>query len=135
MCVKTPAECVGGGQSSVAATAALVRLLHQVNAAVNAAIVPRSDGARDAWQVGVSSGDCEDYVLAKRRALIEAGLDASALRFAYVKTAAGEGHAILVVRTSKGDLVLDNLEAQIRPLEASGYGLVSMSGANPRVWN
>ena len=135
MCLKTPAECKGGGKSNVEATAETLGMLKRVNAHVNSSIRPKSDGKGDVWNASATSGDCEDYVLAKRRALIQNGFPASALRIAYVKTNQGEGHAILVVKTSNGDLVLDNLNRSVRPLSQSGYRIVSMSGADPRVWS
>lgn len=135
MCLKTPAECQGGGSSSVAATNDLLATLKRVNTQVNNAITPRNDTGADVWNASASSGDCEDYVLAKRRALIKAGLPASALRIAYVKTRAGVGHAILVVKTDKGDFVLDNLNRSVRPLSQAGYRIISMSGADPRQWS
>jgi predicted transglutaminase-like cysteine proteinase len=135
MCLKTPAECKGGGSSTVAASAEVMATLKRVNSRVNNAITPRNDSGADVWNANASSGDCEDYVLAKRRALIKAGLPASALRIAYVKTRGGVGHAILVVKTSRGDFVLDNLNRSVRPLSQSGYRIVSMSGANPKSWS
>ena len=135
MCLKTPQECEGGGASSVEATTELMATLERVNARVNSSITPRDDAGADVWNASASSGDCEDYVLAKRRALIKSGLAASALRIAYVKTREGVGHAILVVKTSKGDFVLDNLTRAIRRLSQSGYRIVSMSGADPMSWS
>lgn len=135
MCLKHPAECRGGGKASVEATGDLLATLKRVNGHVNRAIKPRSDGRADVWSVGVTSGDCEDYVLAKRRALIKAGLPASALRIAHVKTRRGEGHAVLVVKTNGKDLVLDNLTNTIKPLSQTGYRLVLMSGADPTKWS
>lgn len=135
MCLKTPAECRGGGAAVVEKSTRIMALIHKVNASVNRSIAPRSDGAVDRWSVGASSGDCEDYVLTKRRALIKAGVAPSSLRIAYVKTSWGEGHAILVVKTSKGDYVLDNLNGKVRPISQSGYRMVSMSGADPRKWS
>lgn len=135
MCLKSPQECKGGGPASVKATEDVLRMLKRVNAQVNRAITPRNDRGADVWTASASSGDCEDYVLAKRRALMKAGFSASALRIAYVKTRRGEGHAILVVKTSRGDLVLDNLTSAIKPLSQSGYRIVSMSGANPMNWS
>ena len=61
--------------------------------------------------------------------------DPSAMRIAYVKTSAGEGHAILVVKTDQGDYVLDNLSRSLLSLRKSGYQVLSMSGADPLVWN
>ena len=100
MCLQTPAECKGGGKSVVEGSAKTMATLRKVNASVNRSITPRADGAVDRWSASGASGDCEDYVLAKRRALIKAGFSPSALRIAYVKTSWGEGHAILVVKTS-----------------------------------
>lgn len=135
MCLKTPSECRGGGASTAKIGEDTLALLKRVNNSVNQAIRPRSDGATDSWNASASSGDCEDYVLAKRRALIKAGLPPSALRIAHVQTSSGEGHAVLVVKTSKGDFVLDNLNGTVRLLAQLGYRIVSMSGANPREWS
>jgi predicted transglutaminase-like cysteine proteinase len=135
MCLKTPAECKGGGSSVAKVSGETIALLKRVNSQVNAAIKPRNDSGADVWSASASAGDCEDYVLAKRRALIRAGMSASALRIAYVKTRGGVGHAILVVKTTKGDFVLDNLNRSVRPLSQSGYRIISMSGADPMSWS
>lgn len=135
MCLQTPAECKGGGKATIDASDRTMAVIHKVNASVNRAIIPRDDGAVDRWGAVGTTGDCEDYVLAKRRALIKAGISPSALRIAYVKTRWGEGHAILVVKTSRGDVVLDNLNGTVRPLSQSGYRIISISGANPRQWS
>ncbi len=135
MCLKNPAECKGGGKAKVDLTADVMSTLKRVNGHVNRSIKPRYDSGADVWSASASSGDCEDYVLAKRKALIKAGIPASSLRIAYVKTRRGEGHAILVVKTNGKDLVLDNLTASIKPLSQSGYRIISMSGANPRSWS
>jgi predicted transglutaminase-like cysteine proteinase len=134
MCLKHPAECRGGGAASFEAIDGTLALLMRVNEAVNRAIRPRHDAGADLWTVGARSGDCEDYALEKRRQLIKAGLPASALRLAYVKTRAGAGHAVLIVNTPHVRYVLDNLTAEIRPLERTGYRLVSMQGADPDIW-
>lgn len=135
LCLEKPSECRGGGASVVKANAETVGLLKRINRNINAAIVPRSDGSSDRWAANATTGDCEDYVLAKRRALINAGLPPSALRIAHVKTPSGEGHAVLVVRTTAGNFVLDNLDGRVRDLAQIGYQIISMSGANPREWS
>lgn len=134
MCLRTPAECKGGGAASVDLSAELLTTLKRVNSHINRSITPRNDRGPDVWTADAIVGDCEDYVLAKRRALISAGVPSSSLRIAYVKTRSGEGHAILVVKTNSKDLVLDNLFASVRPLSQTDYRIVSMSGANPRSW-
>jgi predicted transglutaminase-like cysteine proteinase len=135
MCLKHPEQCRGGGAASIAVTADVIDILKKVNAKVNRAIRPKHDRGADVWSASASSGDCEDYVLAKRAALIKAGLPSSALRIAYVKTRSGEGHAILVVKSSGKDYVLDNLTGVIKPLSQTGYRIVSMSTANPVRWS
>jgi predicted transglutaminase-like cysteine proteinase len=134
MCLKTPQACKGGGSASVKATEVILQTLKRVNAQVNRTILPVADGYADVWKDNATSGDCDVYVMAKRRALIQAGVSASALRIAYVKTRRGEGHAVLVVKTSKGDLVLDNLTSAIKPLSQAGYSVISMSSADPAKW-
>ena len=122
--------------ASLPTTQSTPATLKRVNTHVNRTIKPKYDASgADVWNASASSGDCEDYVLAKRRALIKAGIPAGSLRIAYVKTRSGGGHAILVIKTGGKDLVLDNLTATIKPLSQTGYRIVSMSGANPRKWS
>lgn len=136
MCLKTPAACRGGGAAVEKVSKNEMATLKRVNSSVNRSIKPRGDrNGADVWTIGASSGDCEEFALAKRAALIKAGFSPSALRLAYVKTKRGEGHAVLVVKTNKGDLVLDNLTSTIKPLSQSGLRLVTMAGANPRKWS
>jgi predicted transglutaminase-like cysteine proteinase len=136
MCLKTPEQCKGGGSNKERLTTGEMATLKKVNSSVNRSIKPRHDrSGTDVWTVGASSGDCEDYALAKRAALIKAGFSPSALRLAYVKTRRGEDHAVLIVKSNKGDLVLDNLTSTIKPLSQSGLRLVSMAGANPKKWS
>ena len=69
-CAANPSECKGGGAASVTYDDALAAQLRSVNAKVNAAIKPVKSEAVDVWSLNVKKGDCEDYVLAKRHALI-----------------------------------------------------------------
>lgn len=137
LCITQPniPECKGGGASSVRANSDVMATLIRVNDSVNTRIKPQYDptGA-DVWSVNASTGDCEEYALAKRRALIQAGLPPSSLRLAYVKTRSGVGHAVLIVKTSRGDMVLDVLTRKIKPLSQSGLRLISMSSSNPTKW-
>ncbi len=134
LCLQHPAECRGGGSSSVSLTESLLGVIERINSQINRAIRPRNDSGGDVWTIGASSGDCEDYVLSKRRALINAGLPPSSLRIAYVK-AQGIDHAVLVVKTDVSDLVLDNLASSIIPLRSTGYRLIAMSSADPMIWH
>lgn len=99
--------------------------LQAVNEAVNAAIVPATDmqlfGVAEIWDYPQLAGDCEDYVLEKRRALIKAGWPASALLITVVRDEVGDGHAVLTVRTDRGDLVLDNKRDDILIWSQTAY--------------
>lgn len=112
--------------------------LKQVNKAVNAAITPEANTegvAGEKWIINPSSGDCNDYAVSKRFELLKRGWPTRALLLSEVKTAWGEGHLILVVRTSAGDLVLDNLTPQIRPWTRAPYRWVRMqTPKNPNFW-
>ena len=132
-CLTNPAHCRGGGGSQVRLTENVMDTLKSVNNRVNHAIAPRGD-RRDEWAINVSSGDCEDYALTKRAALIRAGLPAGALRIAAATTRSGVGHAVLVVRTDQGDLVLDNLTGTIKPSNQTGLRWVAMTNADGRSW-
>lgn len=132
-CLQNAGHCRGGGAAEIGLTNKVVGVLQAVNRQVNGAISPRAD-RNDTWSIGVSSGDCEDYVLAKRAALIKAGVAASALRIGLARTRSGEGHAVLIVRTSEGDLVLDNMTSSIRPWNQTGLRWVAMTASNGKSW-
>lgn len=132
-CLQNSSFCRGGGASQVVLDRAAVDALKSVNAQVNRAIRPAADRG-DVWQLGVNRGDCEDYVLAKRAELMRRGFPASALRIAAVRTRQGEGHAVLVVRTDQGDLVLDNLTSQLKFSNTTGLTFVAMTAADGRTW-
>lgn len=133
MCIDHPAECRGGGSKQVAYNSKLAGLLDKVNAQVNRRITPVPNEVIDVWSVNVTRGDCEEYVLAKRKALIASGVPASALSIVYALRNGG-GHAILAVHTDKGSFALDNKTGRVKSLYSTGYKLVSMSGPNPKVW-
>ena len=110
-------------------TSALLQQLNAVNQRINAAIRPKpstpADHAPDTWRLPIADGtyvgDCKDYVLEKRRALVLEGVPQQALSIAVVLTARGEGHAVLVVATDKGEFVLDNLRPWVSPWQTVGY--------------
>lgn len=113
-CKSRPDECRANPNPVAAVTLNedLWQQLLNVNATVNQAVVPITDQdlyqVEEFWTYPNGYGDCEDYVLAKRRDLMNAGWPASTLLISVVKQANGQGHAVLLVRTDRGDLVLDN---------------------------
>jgi predicted transglutaminase-like cysteine proteinase len=104
------------------------RDLQRINSRINRSIHRAEDyetyGRADYWAAGsdnVKRGDCEDYALAKRRALIEEGTPGEALSIAIVRTRQGEMHAVLLVATETGEVVLDNLSPWVLPWNEAPY--------------
>jgi predicted transglutaminase-like cysteine proteinase len=117
------------------------QILNRVNRAVNAAIVPVSNYDHwgtllDHWDYPLDGkGDCKVYALEKRRELIEKGFPRQALLMTVVKDLSDEGHAILTVKTNRGEFILDNLTDTIRPWDATGYQFLKrQSQEDPNVW-
>jgi predicted transglutaminase-like cysteine proteinase len=99
--------------------------MQKVNNTVNMSIEPITDqnlwGVSERWSFPDKRGDCEDYVLAKRKGLMELGLPASDLLITVVRQQNGDGHAVLTVRTDRGDYILDNLEPKILLWNQTSY--------------
>lgn len=134
-CLQNPSECKTGNRNTAPYSQSLMKMLAQVNSQVNRSIKGRNDRGADTWTLNASAGDCEDYVLAKRHALIKAGVPSGALRVATAYTRSGEGHAVLIVKTSRGDYVLDNLTSRITTKSGSSLKFIAISGANPTKWS
>lgn len=132
-CLKERKQCRASSRANVAYSKGLMSKLERVNRKVNRQIKPLRDRG-DVWTVGVRRGDCEDFALTKRRDLIRAGIPSGALRMAVVKTRGGIGHAVLVVKTDRGDLVLDNRRKRIVAAHKSGYRFLKMATNNPIKW-
>ncbi len=119
-------------------TAARWEQLKHVNADVNGSIIPEPnlEGlAGEKWLIGPAHGDCNDYAVTKRAELLKRGWPARTLLLSEVVVPWGEHHLILVVRTSMGDLLLDNLTGQIRPWSRAPYRWVRIqSPQNPNYW-
>jgi predicted transglutaminase-like cysteine proteinase len=120
-------------------TPAKFRQIEEVNTAVNTAIAPVTDlelyGKAEVWTYPTTKGDCEDYVLLKRRILIERGFPESTLLITVVRDENNEGHAVLTVRTDAGDFVLDNKRRDIVRWADTPYTFIKrQSEKNPLVW-
>ena len=142
----SPGRLAGGpmtASSFPAMTVDLWKQLETANRVVNVGVRSVSDvvhyGVQDYWELpfqgGGNAGDCEDYVLQKRQMLLARGVPMAALSIALVKTAWGEEHAVLLVRSAQGDYVLDNLTPWIKPWTAVSYNWIKwQSGDNPEIW-
>ena len=110
-----------------------------INRLVNRTIKPTSDldlyGEIERWTYPENRGDCEDYVLLKRRMLMQRGWPASSLLITVVTDENGAGHAVLTVRTSDGDYILDNKNSKVRIWNKVPYRFYKrQSYRNPRRW-
>lgn len=127
LCRTIPAECrmATPQQAPVPLTRKLWAAMVDVNNSVNTMITPETDmemwGKEEVWSYPDRVGDCEDYVLEKRRALMQRGVPAGNLLITVVRQPNGDGHAVLTVHTSNGDYVLDNLEPRILSWSDTDY--------------
>ncbi|HEV7255421.1 MAG TPA: transglutaminase-like cysteine peptidase [Mesorhizobium sp.] len=114
----------GGGARVVELTERRRAELEKVNRSVNARLRERSDPAggdgADRWRLSSTEGDCEEFAILKKAELLKRGWPASALLLT-VGTAWGRGHTVLTVRTSEGDLILDNYKSAIKPWSKTSY--------------
>ena len=140
-CVNNPGECknVGRRVKRLDLTPTAWNALFKVNAEVNKDIAPLSDedqyGVPELWTYPVNAGDCEDYLLLKKRDLEKLGYDAGALLITVVLDEKNEGHAVLTVATDRGDFVLDNRRNDILLWIDTGYTFLKrQSQQDPRAW-
>ncbi len=141
-CAEHASECnvAPSEPRNVVLTPRLWRELVRVDQSVNTIIRPMTDlehyGVVEKWAYPEDGyGDCEDYVLLKRRILTEAGWPREALLITVVREKSGDGHAVLTVRTDRGDFVLDNQNEAIVLWSESGYHFVKrQSQSDPNVW-
>lgn len=135
-------ECVNRSLpvTQIKLTEASWRQIVKINADVNREITPVTDiehwGAPERWDYPTDGrGDCEDYVLEKRRRLADAGFPLNTLLITVVRDHKGDGHAVLTIKTDRGDFVLDNQQAKILAWRDTGYRFVKrQSDENPMRW-
>ena len=126
-CGRGEDECKfsGGKIETAAASTESWDQIKQVNRYVNVKIRPATDmdtyGVADYWTYPVDAGDCEDYVLLKKRYLQGLGFSPDVLLITVVLDENKEGHAVLTVATSMGDYVLDNRRKEILRWDDTGY--------------
>jgi predicted transglutaminase-like cysteine proteinase len=141
-CADRPVECdtVPTQPRDVVLSAKAWKDLVRINKRINETIKPMTDidhyGVVEKWTYPDDGyGDCEDYVLLKRRTLMEAGWPREALLITVVRDLKGDGHAVLTVKTDRGEFILDNQDPEIRLWSETGYRFVKrQSQSNPNVW-
>ena len=103
----------------------LLKVNNWVNETIKAVTDIEHWGTVERWNLGEDGyGDCEDYALLKRSMLIQAGWPREALLMTVVRDTKGEGHAVLTVKTDRGEFILDNQEAQVLAWNKTGYKFV-----------
>jgi predicted transglutaminase-like cysteine proteinase len=135
-CLSNQEQCGDpASASSITLDAQSWSALQRVNADVNDAITPDASKGGYDWSLETRLGNCNDYAIQKRHALIKLGYPAAALSLAVVKTAFGEGHLVLTARTDRGDFVLDNRRSTIVAWNRTGYRWIKRQSAeNPLQW-
>jgi predicted transglutaminase-like cysteine proteinase len=118
-CQRLPDECNIKSRSAPAARMdeAAWATVRDINHAVNVRYIPKTDleayGVEEYWTYPTIYADCEDYALEKRKELAQAGFALSDLLITVVRKPDGEGHAVLTLRTTDGDFILDNLDNDV----------------------
>ena len=136
-CVKHAQECLTSSShpSTVSFTLDRRAELEQVQVASNAGIAPRANPAHSWDYARDGGGDCNTYALTKRQALMARGWPADSLLLAAAYDELGEGHLVLIARTSEGDFALDNRVDHVVEWSALPYRWISMQSQNsPARW-
>ena len=140
-CARNRAECksLGGTTKRVVLTEENWKILHEVNNYANKTIMPITDqdlyDVPELWAFPTNAGDCEDYVLQKKRYLEGLGFPAESLLITVVLDQNNKGHAVLTVRTDRGDFALDNMRDEIRRWDKTGYTYIKrQSQKDPKQW-
>lgn len=140
-CDSNPIECAVDvtEPEAIELTPQIWKTIVSVNQRVNSTIQAVTDadhwGVVDVWDFAEDGrGDCEDFQLLKRRILAESGLPRRALRMTVVIDELGEGHAVLLVRTNRGDFVLDNKTSSVLPWNRTGYVYIKRESQYQAGW-
>ncbi|KMO40608.1 transglutaminase-like cysteine peptidase [Methylobacterium aquaticum] len=140
-CARYAAECAVDvtEPAQVTLTPRLWQTVTGINRQVNTSLRAITDqehwGVPDRWDLAEDgSGDCEDFQLLKRKLLAQAGLPRRAMRMTVVIDEKGEGHAVLMLRTDRGDLVLDNKTSAVLPWHKTGYTYIKRESQTTAAW-
>lgn len=136
LCNRYTWVCAGASKSQRnLSEAEILSLARQVNRTVNRQVREISDQSQyrliEVWALPTKrGGDCEDFALLKKLELLKRGVSPERLLIATALTAEGVAHAVLILRTSQGDLVLDNRTGAIKSWRDTGYSFLRMQ--NPK---
>lgn len=141
LCKRTPSECrVDPSEADrVEMTPKLWKTILTLNSKINREIEAVTDqehwGVVDRWDLPTDGkGDCEDYALLKRKRLAELGVPRRAMRMTVVIDEENAGHAVLMIRTDRGDFILDNKRNAVLPWGQTGYVFVKRESEFKTGW-
>lgn len=141
-CLAHPGQCerrnVSLRKPVIRLTAERQAWLDSLNRRVNRTIRARPDPrgpVNDQWSLAPAAGDCDDFAVTKRQALLAAGWPSSAALLVRAQLPNGQYHLVVMVRTDRGDLLLDNLTDKVQPWSRPLYRWVDLQSAqDPRIW-
>lgn len=143
LCATNAEECrpTADQAREVTLTPELLQQLYEINKHVNDRVTWTSDaelyGTTERWAYPLDRGDCEDMVLLKRRMLAKAGWPVGTLLITIVEERGRERtrHAVLTVRSDRGEMILDNQTPEILFWYETSYRYLSrQSATDPNVW-
>lgn len=122
--------------------------LEDINKKVNKDITYEVDATLhervDYWTVveGKGRGDCDDYALTKIKRLVEEtewDRENLSIGICYVedsrgRVGKGEGHAVAIARTDRGDFVLDNRHRKVMAYDKLPYRWIAMEDYANKGW-
>lgn len=140
-CARSQDECKAGGAKAkrIVLSNKEWNQINHVNQFVNTSIKPTSDidlyHVAEYWAYPTTTGDCEDYVLLKKRLLTKLGFAPSDLLITVLLDEHGEGHAVLTILTQNMDLILDNRRNEVLSANQTAYKFLKrQSQTDPKVW-
>ena len=141
-CAENQTECRPGTSAAISVVLneklwrELLKINHRFNQAIEAVTDQIQYGTPEYWTYAKSEkGDCEDYVLEKRRELARRGWPLSSLLITVVLDKEGGGHAVLTVVTDRGEFILDNQTNLILPWSQSELTFIKrQSPLDPNAW-
>lgn len=142
-CAENAEECRPGADQArnVVLTPELLQQLYETNKYVNDRVAWTSDdalyGKAERWTLPLDRGDCEDIVLLKRKMLAKLGWPQGSLLITTVEEPgpAKGRHAVLTVRSDRGEMILDNQTPEILFWYETKYRYLSrQSATDPNVW-
>jgi predicted transglutaminase-like cysteine proteinase len=142
-CANNANDCRPGTEASreIVLTPDLLRKLYAINSFANGRVKWVNDAdlykKTEYWTYPLDRGDCEDIVLLKRRLLAEAGWPLGTLLITVVEDPGAHNtrHAVLTVRTDRGEFILDNQTPEVLFWYETSYRyLMRQSTTDPNVW-